>query len=401
MKVLVVNAGSSSVKCSLIETGSSLTLLTAIVERIGIPGTRLKASTADNRRQESAVPHVKETAQALREIANAMTSGPTQVLAKLEEIDAVGHRVVQGGPRFTDTVVIDREVKEEIRRLCPLAPLHNPANLAGIEAAEQILPGKPQVAVFDTAFHATIPPRAHLYGLPLGLASARMLRRYGFHGTSHRYVSERVREMLGPERSRRIVTAHVGNGVSLTAVLDGKSVDTTMGFTPLEGVVMGTRSGSVDPALVLHLIQNGMSPKDVDRLLNKESGLLGMAGIGSGDLRDVLSARRNGVESAAIAFDVYVYRIAVAVGALAVPLGGLDALAFTAGAGENSAELRAAVASYLVHLGIELDPAKNASASGDCDISSERARCRTLVVRTQEDALIARETARIISDRRS
>lgn len=399
MKVLVVNAGSSSVKCSLVDTDSARTLSNSIVERIGIPGTRLKAVAADGRREERECPRASSAGPALEEIARALTSGPAAVLADLGEIEAVGHRVVQGGPQFTKTVVIDERAKAAIRELCPLAPLHNPANLAGIEAAERLLPGRPQAAVFDTAFHATIPPKAHLYGLPLAFASARRLRRYGFHGTSHRYVSERCREMLGRERARRLVTAHIGNGVSLTAVLDGRSVDTTMGFTPLEGVVMGTRSGSVDPALVLFLVEGGMAPKDVDRLLNKESGLLGMAGIGSGDLRDVLAARDKGNESAATAFDVYVYRIAVAVGALAVALGGLDALAFTAGAGENSPPLRAAVASYLAHLGVELDPAKNDSASGDCDISAPEARCRTLVVRTQEDLLIARETARAVSAR--
>ena len=398
MKVLVVNAGSSSVKFSLIDIDSSETLSSGIVERIGSPGTRLKAKALDGRREEREVPEVKSAGLALKEIARALTEGPAAVIGDMAEIDAAGHRVVQGADHFSETTLIDDRVKGTIKDLSRLAPLHNPANHAGIEATEDILPGKPQVAVFDTAFHATMPPRARLYGLPSEFAQKHNLRRYGFHGTSHKYVSGRAIEMLGSPEHSLVVTAHVGNGVSLAAVEDGRSVDTTMGFTPLEGVVMGTRSGSIDPALVLYLIDEvGMSTRDVDRLLNRESGMLGMAGVGSGDMRDVEAAVVEGSEQAALAFDLYCYRIAKAVGGLAVALKGMDALAFTAGVGENSPLLRAAVADWTAHLGVRIDGEKNERARPDCDISAGSSHCRVFVIRTQEDLMIARETAHVVS----
>ncbi len=370
-----------------------------LVERIGLEGTRLKARARDGRTEERDVPGVTSTRLAMSEVAKALTDGPAACLSSLSEIDAVGHRVVQGADLYSESVPIDDRVKAAIAELSELAPLHNPANLAGIEAAEALLPGRPNVAVFDTAFHATIPPRAHLYGLPLEFARKHRLRRYGFHGTSHAYVSARAIEMLGGPEHSRIVTAHVGNGVSLCAVLDGRSVDTTMGFTPLEGVVMGTRSGDVDPALVIYLIEKlGMTPGEVGRMLNKESGLLGLAGVGSGDLRDVMKARDSGNGRAATAYDVYVYRLTLAAGAMAAALGGMDALVFTAGAGERSAELRADVSAGLGHLGVEVDSAKNDSAEPDCDVSTADASARALVIATQEDLMIARETARVIRE---
>ena len=403
MKVLVVNTGSSSVKYAVIEPEAGRELAEGIVERIGLEGTKLKARASGDGRQgerkkERAASEVRSAADALREIAREVVHGPTAVLGSLDEIDAVGHRAVHGGEVYSDSVLIDEKVKSTIRELAALAPLHNPANLAGIEAAEDLLPDRPHVAVFDTAFHATMPPRAHLYGLPMDFAREHRLRRYGFHGTSHKYVSGRAIEMLGsPERSK-IVTAHVGNGVSLCAVADGKSVDTTMGFTPLEGVMMGTRSGTVDPGLVLHMVQRlGKSPEEVDRLLNKESGLLGMAGIGSGDLRDIEAAIESGSESAKLAYETYLYRLALAVGTMAAALDGLDALVFTAGAGEKSPELREAVCARLGYLGVEIDDTKNKGARPDCDISSAAARARTLVSATQEDVMIARETARVVA----
>ncbi|MHC4249243.1 MAG: acetate/propionate family kinase [Planctomycetota bacterium] len=396
MNILVVNAGSSSVKYAVIDPAQENELAEGLVERIGLEGTRLEARADDGRTEEREVPGVASAADALAEIAKALTDGPAACLSSMSEIDAVGHRVVQGADLYSESVLVDDRVKAAIAGLAELAPLHNPANLAGIEAAEALLPGKPNVAVFDTAFHATIPPRAHLYGLPLEFARKHRLRRYGFHGTSHAYVSARAIEMLGGPEHSRIVTAHIGNGVSLCAVLDGKSVDTTMGFTPLEGVVMGTRSGDVDPALVVYLMEKlGMSPGEVDRMLNRESGLLGLAGIGSGDLRDVMAARDSGDERAATAYDVYVYRLALAAGAMAAALWGLDALVFTAGAGERSSGLRADICSRLAHLGVEIDPSKNEAAWPDCDVSAAGARARTFVVATQEDLMIARETARV------
>lgn len=398
MKVLVVNAGSSSVKFSLVDTDASEELCEGIVERIGDHGTRLEAEARDGRKEERLVPDVKGAGEAMKEVAKALTEGPAAVMEDMSEVDAAGHRVVQGADRFGEGALIDERVKGIVRELFRLAPLHNPANLAGIEATEAILPGKPQVAVFDTAFHAGLPPRAHLYGLPTGFAREHGLRRYGFHGTSHSYVSRRAIEMLGSPSHSRVVTAHIGNGVSLAAVSDGRSVETTMGFTPLEGVVMGTRSGSVDPALVLYLIDEvGMSTKEVGTLLNRESGMLGLAGVGSGDMRDVEAAVGARDEGARLAFDVYCYRIAQAAGALAVALRGMDALVFTAGVGENSRLVRAAVADWLPHLGVRIDEEKNEEARPDCDISAEGSACRVFVIGTQEDLLIARETARIVS----
>lgn len=402
MKVFVVNAGSSSVKYSLMDTDNETTLADGIVERIGLPGTCLKARAPGGRPEESqverALPEVTSTEAALKEIARALTEGPAAVVKSLEEIDAVGHRVVHGAEDYSGSVLIDEKVKETVRDLCRLAPLHNPANLAGIEAAQSLLPARPHVAVFDTAFHSTMPPEAHLYGLPLRWARREKIRRYGFHGTSHKYVSQRTAELLGNPERLKLVTAHIGNGVSLTAVRDGMSVDTTMGFTPLEGVVMGTRSGSVDPALVLYLVEEvGMKPREVDGLLNSRSGLLGLAGIGSGDLRDVLAAREAGDEAAALAFRVYVYRIRLAIGSLAAAMRGLDALAFTAGAGENCPLLRAEVCSPLGHLGVELDVKRNeAPSSDDRMISRDTSPCKVLVVRTKEDLLIALEVVAVL-----
>jgi len=397
MKVLVVNAGSSSMKYAVIDPAGECEIGEGLVERIGSEGARLKAVARDGRTEERDIQDVASVGDALAEIAKTLTDGPAACLRSLGEIDAVGHRVVQGADVYSRSVLVDERVKADVAELSELAPLHNPANLAGIEAAEALLPGRPHIAVFDTAFHSTIPPRAYLYGLPIEFAKKHRIRRYGFHGTSHAWVSARAIEMLGGPEHSRVVTAHIGNGVSLCAIRDGRSVDTTMGFTPLEGVVMGTRSGDVDPALVVYLIKNlGMSPGDVDRMLNKESGLLGLAGIGSGDLRDVVKARDSGDEQAAAAYDVYVYRLVLGIGKMATALGGVDALAFTAGAGEHSPGLRADVCAGVAHLGVDVDPARNDAAEPDCDISATGARVRTFVIATQEDRMIARETVRVM-----
>lgn len=432
MKVLVINAGSSSVKYAVVDCPDGQaprTLGGGIVERIGAEGTHLTARRAPSAppreepaggaeqrrhegraadenpgapsaaRQERDVPEVRTTDDALQVIAEALTAGSAALLESLDAVEAVGHRVVHGGDVYSDPVRIDDAVKHRVRELSTLAPLHNPANLAGVEAAQRLLPGRPHVAVFDTAFHSTMPAEAHLYGIPLDLARDRRLRRYGFHGTSHKYVARRARALLREAGApdARLITAHIGNGASLTAVRQGRSIDTTMGFTPLEGVMMGTRSGTVDPALVLHLIrQEGMSPDEVDRLLNKRSGLEGMAAIGSGDLRDVLGAREAGLETAAAAYGVYVYRLVTAVGALTAALDGLDALVFTGGAGENSATLRADVCARLGYLGLRVEPERNADPQGDCDLTASGARCRVLRVRTREDEMIARETVSVL-----
>jgi len=398
MKVLVVNAGSSTVKYAVVESDSGEAVADGIVDRTNLGDTRMiaRAGVGPGRRAERPAPELSFAGEALRAIARELVEGRTAVLESLDEIDAVGHRVVQGGEAYTEPVLINEKVKDKVRELSALAPLHNPVNLAGIEAAQALIPARPHVAVFDTAFHSTMPTWAHLYPLPVDFARERLIRRYGFHGTSHRYVSERARRMLGDPGRFKVVTAHIGNGASLAAVRDGKCVDTTMGMTPLEGLMMGTRSGSVDPALVVYLIEKcGMSAKEVDSFLNKKCGLLGVAGVGSGDLRDILAARAKGNERARLAFDMYVYRIALGIGAMAAALDGADAIAFTAGAGERSAELRAAVSARLGYLGVSLDPARNESGSGDRDVSADDARCRVLVIGTREDILIARETARV------
>ncbi len=384
MHVLVVNAGSSSVKYSLVETENGEELISGIVERIGLPGTRHKHGG------QSEEVEVRDYDEALRVILSAEPG--------LRDAGAIGHRVVHGGEKFRETVLITREVKETIRRLFDLAPLHNPSNLACIEACERALPGPPQAAVFDTAFHATLPAHAYTYPIPYGLYEKDGIRRYGFHGTSHRYVAERAAELLGRagDPDLKLVTAHLGNGCSLTAVKGGKSIETSMGFTPLEGVMMGTRSGSIDPAVVLYLIEKkGMTADEVDNLLNKKSGILGLAGTGSPDMRDLLAAAAGGDARARLALEVFCYRIAMCVGAFAAALDGLDAVVFTAGIGENSGPVREKVCARLTHLGAELDPKRN-SRRGEGLISFEAARTAVLVVPTNEELMIARETERVV-----
>lgn len=395
MKILIINTGSSSVKYALIEAGTGHTLAEGIVERIGLEGARHKGAGRGGEFQKSvdAPNHRMAMELVLTSLADAREGGLTDI----SEIDAVGHRVVHGGEKFKNSVLIDNEVKEAIRSLFPLAPLHNPPNLAGIEACQELL-HVPQIAVFDTAFHASIPPVAYTYPLPRELYEKHAIRRYGFHGTSHRFVSRRAVQMLGkgPEGTR-IVTCHIGNGCSVTAVKDGISVDTSMGFTPLEGVMMGTRSGSIDPAIPLFLIQHGMEADDVDDLLNKKSGILGLSGIGSSDFRDLLAAVEKGDERARLAFEVYCYRVRFYIGAFAATLGGLDAVVFTAGIGENSPEFRTKTCEGLEFLGIQVDEEKNRNGKGDRDISSSSATCTVFIVHTHEDLVIVEETVNLIS----
>jgi acetate kinase len=315
----------------------------------------------------------------------------------LKAIAAVGHRVVHGGEHFTAAVRVTPEVKAAIAGLAELAPLHNPANLEGITAAEAALPGVPQVAAFDTAFHATIPPAARVYPLPWAWTSDWGLRRYGFHGLSHAYCAGRTPEVLGrPAAGLRLVICHLGNGCSVSAVRDGVCVDTSMGFTPLEGLMMGTRSGSVDPGLLLYVLRNkGVTAEQLDRVLNHESGLLGVSGV-SLDMRQVLGAARTGNERARLALDVYAHRIRQTVGAMTATLGGIDCLVFTAGVGEHAAEVRTMVCRGLDYLGLEIDPAANAACRPDADVAAAGSRGRILVIGTREDLMIVRETVRVL-----
>ncbi|MBQ4419499.1 MAG: acetate kinase, partial [Synergistaceae bacterium] len=318
------------------------------------------------------------------------------VLKSLDELSAVGHRVVHGAEEFATSVKIDAKVMEALKRCIPLAPLHNPANIMGIEAVTEALPNIPQVGVFDTAFHQTMPPHAFIYGVPYKYYEQYKIRRYGFHGTSHKFVSQRAAEMLGqPIEKLKIVTCHLGNGSSITAVDGGKSIDTSMGFTPLAGVLMGTRSGDVDPALLPFIAKaENLNLDEVDALLNKKSGLLGISELSS-DLRDVESAAEKGDAHAKLAEDVLNYGVKKFIGAYAAAMGGIDVLVFTAGVGENSASTRAAVCKGLEFLGIKIDPAKNDMRGKEMDISADGSKVRVLVIPTNEELMIARDTKRL------
>lgn len=371
MRVLVVNAGSSSLKYEVVDAVAGTSLGSGIVERVGVAGSEV----AD---------HEAAMAIALREVDVA-------------GIEAVGHRIVHGGSVFVDATVIDDAVVAEIERLSVLAPLHNPPGLEGIRAARAALPDVPQVAVFDTAFHASLPPTAYTYAIDRSVAAEHGIRRYGFHGTSYAYVSARAAEVLGrPLSSLRMVIAHLGNGASITAIAGGRSVDTSMGMTPLEGLVMGTRSGDLDPAVLLHLQRVGaFDAAGLDDLLNRRSGILGLGG--HSDMRDLVEAAAGGDAAAALALDVYVHRLKHYIGAYAAELGGIDALVFTAGVGENSALVRERAVEGLGFLGLAVDPALNASgASGARVISPAEAGVPVLVVPTDEELQIAREVAGVL-----
>ena len=381
-RVLVVNAGSSSLKVKLLPDNLALT-----VERIGAEAALNSAlKQADTPEPSDVHDHTDAFHYALAVLEHAQP-GIT------EHIQAVGHRVVHGGERYREAVRIDDAVVEGISNLIPLAPLHNPANLEGIRAARHVLPNVPHVAVFDTAFHSTLPPVAYLYGLPKRFYDQHSIRRYGFHGTSHAYVSQQAAEILGRD-DLKIVTLHLGNGASAAAVNAGRSVDTSMGFTPLAGLLMGTRCGDIDPSVVLQLLRQGMSADEVDTLLNKQSGLLGVSGV-SNDMRDVEQAATTGNEAARAAFDLFCYRVKKTVGSYAAAMGGLDAVVFTAGIGEHDAHVREASLAGLDFLGIQLDDAKNQQGKGD--IASPNSRVRVLVIPTDEEGMIAAETRRVMS----
>lgn len=402
MAILVINAGSSSVKFTLFNADGKTAQAAGIVERIGIDGTRLKYRSRKGQALDRPVPAANAD-QAVDTILSALTHKNHGVIASIKKITAVGHRVVHGGESLTRPTVIDNRVKSIITEYCRLAPLHNPPNLAGIEASERHIPGAIQVAVFDTAFHATIPRHAFLYALPLKFYQEDRVRRYGFHGISHQYVSEEAARFLClPIEGLRMITCHLGNGCSMTAVKGGCSIDTSMGFTPLEGLVMGTRCGDIDPAAVLHLMEHhGLSPAAMNDLLNKQSGLLALAGIGSNDLRDVIAAAEGGNAKAGVALDIFSYRIRKYIGAFAAAMGGLEVLVFTAGIGENSPEVRRRVCAGLEAsdgFGIVLDPVKNAGVSVQPRaIQAESSRVKILVVPTNEELEIARETMQILS----
>jgi acetate kinase len=401
VNVLVVNCGSSSIKYSLMRmhNGESGDLAASgIIEKIGNPPSRLNHNAGA--RSDSRDVHAPDHRAAFALLMQALSEGPAAVISGPAEIQAVGHRVVHGAERFTGSVRVDANVIKALEDFSSLAPLHNPPNLVGLREAMNLMPGVPHVAVFDTAFHQTLPVHAYLYALPYDLYAKHRIRRYGFHGTSHRYVTEVAARVLGrPLGETNVITCHLGNGCSMAAVSGGKSVDTSMGMTPLEGLVMGTRCGDLDPGLVFHLIRSlGKTFDQVDSLLNRESGLLGVSGV-SNDMREVVDAAAAGNPRADLALEIFCYRIKKYIGAYTAVLGRVDALVFTGGIGENAAGIRERTCRGLEAMGYVLDAARNAAvARGHRDIGADGSPHRILVIPTDEEMMIARDTARIAAD---
>lgn len=396
MKVLVINCGSSSLKYQLIDMETENSLAQGLVERIGIEGSVLTQKVEGKDKYIVKTP-MKNHKEAIEIVLKALVDGEHGVIKSMDEITAVGHRVVHGGEKYASSVLITEEVKKSIEECYKLAPLHNPPNMIGIEACEELMPNTPMVAVFDTAFHQTMPKEAFLYALPYELYSENGIRKYGFHGTSHMYVSNKVAEVMGKDiKDLKIVTCHLGNGASLCAVKNGVSIDTTMGFTPLDGIVMGTRSGSIDPAIVLYLINElKYSTEDVNTLLNKKSGVLGISGVSS-DFRDIEDAAAKGDERAILALDIYHYRIRTQIGAYAAAMGGVDAIVFTAGVGENGPETREACLEGLEFLGVKVDKEKNNVRGKVREISTEDSTVKAFVIPTNEELVIARDTKKLV-----
>ena len=395
MNVLVINCGSSSLKFQLINSESEAVLAKGLCERIGIDG-RLTYQPAGGEKNvsEKAMPTHTE---AIQFVIDALTDADTGVVKSLDEIGAVGHRVVHGGEKFAKSVVVTPEVKATIAECNDLAPLHNPANLIGIEACESLMPGTPQVVVFDTAFHQTMPEKAYMYGLPYEYYEKYKVRRYGFHGTSHSFVSKRVAEIVGkPYNATKTIVCHLGNGASVSAVLNGESVDTSMGLTPLEGLVMGTRSGDIDPAIMEFIAKKeNLDIAGIMNVLNKKSGVEGVSGVSS-DFRDLEAAAKAGNKRAELAIDVFAYRVAKYVGAYTAAMNGVDNIVFTAGIGENCALVRTKVCSYLGYLGITIDEEANGKRGEEIVISTPDSKVKVLVVPTNEELAIARETVALV-----
>ena len=395
MKILVINAGSSSLKYQLIDMETKSVLAKGLCERVTLDDSRLKHTPAgkDMIIIESPMPTHSE---AIKLVIDALLDKEHGVISSMSEIGAVGHRVVHGGESFSGSVVIDEDVKKALQDCVELAPLHNPANIIGIEACEKVMPGVKQVGVFDTAFHQTMPEEAYLYGIPYEYYEKYKIRRYGFHGTSHNYVSGKAAELLGKDiKDLKIITCHLGNGSSVAAVKNGKVVDTTMGLTPLAGILMGTRSGDIDPAIVTFLMEKeNLNTEQVNELLNKKSGVAGISGVSS-DFRDLSKASGEGNSRAAVALKMFSYGIKKYIGSYAAAMGGVDAIVFTAGVGENDSATRADIVEGLEFLGVKIDAEKNSLRGQAIDVSAEGATVRTLVIPTDEEMMIAIETERL------
>ena len=396
MNVLVINCGSSSLKFQLINSDSEAVLAKGLCERIGIDG-RLTYQPAGGEKEVSDKAMPTHT-EAIQFVIDALTNEKTGVVKSLDEIGAVGHRVVHGGEKFASSVVITDEVKKAVEECNDLAPLHNPANLIGVAACEKLMPGTPMVAVFDTAFHQTMPEKAYMYGLPYEYYEKYKVRRYGFHGTSHSYVSKRTAEILGvPYDQTKTIVCHLGNGVSVSAVLNGQCVDTSMGLTRLEGPVMGTRSGDIDPAILEFIAKKeNLDIAGLMNMLNKKSGVYGLSNNLSSDFRDLDAAAAEGNVPAKIALEVFAYRVAKYVGSYVAAMNGVDNIVFTAGIGENSGAVRADVLSYLGYLGIEVDEEANKKRGEEVVISTPDSKVKVLVVPTNEELAIARETVALL-----
>lgn len=396
MKVLVINCGSSSLKYQLFNMENQSVLAKGIVERIGLEGGMLRHQPADRDKVEISenIPNHKV---AVKIMLDALLDSNHGVINTVSEISAVGHRVVHGAERFSGSVRINDEVINVLKECISIAPLHNPPNIIGIEAVKELLPDVPMVGVFDTAFHQTMPEFAYIYGVPYDLYKKHSIRRYGFHGTSHRYVSMRAAKFLNkPIEDLKIVTLHLGNGSSITAVKNGKSVDNSMGFTPLEGIVMGTRCGSIDPAIVPFLIEKeGISPEKINDYLNKKCGVLGISGISS-DFRDIEEAAASGNKRAKLALDVFAYQAKKYIGSYAAAMNGLDAIVFTGGIGENSSNMRKMICENMEYFGIRIDDARNNIRGKEADISAKDSKTRVLVIPTNEELMIALDTVALI-----
>ena len=397
MKVFVVNCGSSSVKYQLIDMNNEDVLAQGLVERIGIEGSILTQKVTGRDKYILEVP-MKDHKDAIKHVLNSLVDKTNGVIKNMEEISAVGHRVVHGGEKYSESVLVNNEVMEYLEECVKLAPLHNRPNIIGIEACKALMPNIPMAVVFDTAFHGTMPKRAYLYALPYELYEKHGIRKYGFHGTSHKYVSRKVAKVMGKNiKDLKIISCHIGNGVSIAAIKDGKSIDTSMGFTPLEGVAMGTRCGSIDPAIVVYLVSElGYTIDEVNDILNKKSGVLGITGISS-DLRDIKDAAYNkGDETAKLALDIFSYKIKTQIGAYAAALGGVDVILFTAGIGENSFETRSDILEGLEYMGVSLDQERNKVMGEVALISTDDSKVKIYVIPTNEELMIAKETEELL-----
>lgn len=398
MNILVINCGSSSLKFQLINAENEKLIAKGLCERIGIDGSKISYTPDGGEKEEKEVPMGNHT-DAIRLVLESLTNEKTGVVKSLAEIGAVGHRIVHGGEKFAKSTVIDSEVLAAIEECNDLAPLHNPANLIGINACKELMPDTPMVAVFDTAFHQTMPDKAYMYGLPYGYYEKYKIRRYGFHGTSHSYVSKRAAEVLGKKyEDLKIIVCHLGNGASVSAVMNGKCVDTSMGLTPLEGLIMGTRSGDIDPAIIEFIAhKEGKSIDEIMSVLNKKSGVLGLSDNLSSDFRDLEAGYHDGNARAINTMETFAYRVAKYIGAYTAAMNGVDVICFTAGVGENSAFIRSMICNnYLGYLGVKLDEEANKKRGEDIAISTADSSITVMVIPTNEELAIARETYRLV-----